>query len=180
MKKTFRFLKWSGNKAVAVFLSMCLTLAIVGTTLAIIIVRTNPLENRFSPSDLDIAIVGNDIKNTGDVPVYVRAAVVANWIGTEDGSVLSTTPARYVDYTMSINETDWFLGSDGFYYCGLPLAAGATANSLVGNATAVTVKDGYTLQLQIIASGIQAAPDEAVQTSWPAVRVDGGHLVKAN
>jgi hypothetical protein len=55
--------------------------AAIGATLAFIIVQTTPIENTFPPPNLSINIIeGNNIKNDGDVPVYVRAAVVVNWV----------------------------------------------------------------------------------------------------
>ena len=84
MQKTFHFLKWSGKKAILLsVLTIILAVAAIGATLAFIIVQTPPIENTFPPPNLSINIIeGNDIQNDGDVPVYVRAAVVVNWVET--------------------------------------------------------------------------------------------------
>ena len=44
----------------------------------------------------------------------------------------------------------------------------------------IAEKDGYELRFEIISSGIQADPKEAVEAAWPAVKVsDDGTLVSA-
>ena len=94
MPKTFKFLKWSGKKAVALFVltAMLVTLT-VGSTIAYIIVKTQDLTNTFVPPNIDINLSANENKNTGDIPVYVRAAIVPTWICESDGSTLSQTPS---------------------------------------------------------------------------------------
>ena len=182
MPKTFKFLRWSGKKAVAfLVLTLVLAVAAVGSTLAYIIVKTNSLENQFTPPNVDIVIVGDGIENTGDVientgdvPVYVRAAIVMNWVD-ENGNILSTAP---VLDDMTFNE-GWVRGSDGFYYYTSALHPNEEANELIKNAKAPTnVPAGYKLRIQVLASAIQATPDEAVVESWTAVTaVENGKLV---
>lgn len=181
MQKTFHFLKWSGKKAILLsVLTIILAVAAIGATLAFIIVQTNPIENTFPPPNLSINIIeGNNIQNDGDVPVYVRAAVVVNWVDGE-GAILSEQPTAG-DYTLTIAD-GWVQGADGFYYLATapaegdpaimtPLASKATA-ALITTATQNTTKTGYTLRVQVLASGIQTTPVEAVQNSW-GVTVDG-------
>jgi hypothetical protein len=121
--------------------------AAIGATLAFIIVQTTPIENTFPPPNLSINIIeGNNIKNKGDVPVYVRAAVVVNWVekNPEEGkqpAILSEQPVVGTDYTMTVNNTDWFLGSDGFYYCKAPLLVGTTAPPTGGHCNDPNRKD---------------------------------------
>lgn len=170
MQKTFHFLKWSGKKAILLsVLTIILAVAAIGATLAFIIVQTNPIENTFPPPNLSINIIeGNNIKNDGDVPVYVRAAVVVNWVDGE-GAILSEQPTAG-DYTLTI-ANGWVKGADGFYYHTAPLASQAQ-ETLITTATQNTTKAGYTLRVQVLASGIQTTPTEAVQNSW-GVTVDG-------
>ena len=172
MQKPFRFLKWSGKKAIVLFvLTIGLALVTVGTTLSIIIMQTNPIENIFTPPNLDISIEGNTIENTGDVSIYVRAAVIANWVAN-DGSILSVQPIEGTDYTAVFNNTEWFKASDGFYYLSAPLSSGEIATKIVSSASTVTSMEGYTLKIQVIASAIQSTPAEAIEDSWTAVTVD--------
>ena len=175
MSKTFQFFIWSGKKAVAfLVLTVALSVAIVGTTLAYIITQTDILQNIFEPAEVNIEIDGDDITNTGDTDVYVRAAVVINWVDG-DGAILSTMPVAGVDYDIVFNEdtaltSGWVQGSDTFwYYVDTPLEAGKTANALINSITQKTTKDGYTLRVQVLSSAIQAEPAEAVFGAWTSV-----------
>ena len=178
MPKTFKFFIWSGKKAVAfLVLTVVLSVAIVGSTLAYIFVKTNELNNTFTPGEVEISITGDDITNTGDTDVYVRAAVVVTWVNTTDGSTLSTTPVAGVDYDVEFNTADgWTKGSDGFwYYTGVVKAANDgdddVAPTLITSLTQTDSqkKDGYTLTVQVLSSAIQATPAEAVVNSWTSV-----------
>ena len=172
MPKTFKFFIWSGKKAVAsLVLTIVLSIAIVGSTLAYIIVKTNELNNTFTPGEVDISIDGDDIKNVGDTDVYVRAAVIVNWVNTEDGTTLSTMPLAGTDYSAEFNTAGgWVQGSDGFwYYANAPLAVGATANTLINSVTELKPLTGYKLTVQIISSAIQSTPADAVVNSWTSV-----------
>ena len=170
MSKTFQFFIWSGKKAVAfLVLTVALSLAIVGTTLAYIITQTDILQNIFEPAKVDVEIKGNDIENKSDVDVYIRAAVVVNWVD-EDGVILSTSPVAGTDYTLS-TATGWTQGSDGFYYylSKVPPTSDPTSIKLLESITQNKTKDGYTLRVQVLSSAIQAEPAEAVKLSWTCV-----------
>ena len=177
MPKTFKFLIWSGKKAVVLLaLTVALSVAVVGTTLAYIIVKTNELNNTFTPPNVDISISGDDITNTGDTDVYVRAAVVVTWVDT-NGVILSTTPVADTDYTVAFNTAGgWVQGSDTFWYYTKVLKAANDSNDDVAptlitslTQTDAQKKDGYTLTVQVISSAIQATPTEAVIGAWTSV-----------
>ena len=150
MRKSFHFFTFSSKKAVLLaVLTMVLAMATIGATLAYIIVQTQSIENQFPPPNLDIQVIdGNKVTNTGDVPVYVRAAVVANWVDA-DGAILSEQPVAGTDYTLTVAD-GWFLGSDTFYYRAVTLAAADNA-SLITEALQLVTKEGYTLQVQVLA-----------------------------
>lgn len=180
MPKTFKFLKWSGKKAVALFvLTIVLAVAAVGSTVAYIVTKTGEVKNTFTPPDLDIEITGDVIENTGDVPVYVRAAIVANWVNETDGSILSTQP----ELGEIPLKDGWVKGSDGFYYYTVALESKATAPELIesGKLTVPTAPSAdYTLQIQVLSSAIQSTPTEAVINSWTAVtgvNADGSLII---
>lgn len=182
MSKTFKFLVWSGKKAVVFLaLTVALSLAVVGTTIAYIIDYTESLKNTFTPPVVDISIDGDDIKNVGDTDVYVRAAVIINWVNTTDGTTLAATPVVDTDYSVVFNTAGgWVKGSDGFwYYAEGPLAVGATADSLISSVTELKPLTGYKLTVQIVSSAIQATPANAITESWTSVTgIDGeGKLI---
>ena len=179
MSKTFQFFIWSGKKAVAyLVLTVALSVAIVGTTLAYIIVKTNELNNTFTPGEVEITMTGSTIKNVQDTDVYVRAAVVVTWVndnGTPgdktDDVILSTMPVEgtYKDYTITYNtDANWVQGSDTFWYYKEPISKDESV-TLIDGVTANTTMDGYTLRVQVISSAIQAEPADAVTGAWTSV-----------
>ena len=173
MKKPFRFLKWSGKKAVTLFVvTLLLVFTLVDATFAFLVTKTDTLKNIFFPLDLRISMEGaDDINNVGDVPVYVRALAVVNWASLADEhTILSEKPQVGEDFTVEFIKDNWFLASDGFYYYRYPLEAGASVQFLK-SAQQLKQKDGYELQLRIVSTSIQVAPVEAVHEAWPAVRV---------
>ncbi|MBR2906543.1 MAG: hypothetical protein IKC26_00680 [Clostridia bacterium] len=173
MPNKFQFFKWSNKKAVAFFvLIIAVTILVIGSTIAYVIAKTNSLENRFTPPNLDVDIgQSNTIVNSGDIPVYVRVALVSNWVNTTDGSTLSTAPN--VVYVFA-DPDQWAQGSDGFYYYKKPLAAGASIMTLASATTGDTIPDGCKLQVQVLSSAIQSTPAEAVAEAWGVtVNADG-------
>ena len=184
MPKTFKFLRWSGKKAVAfLVLTLVLAVAAVGSTLAYIIVKTNSLENQFTPPEINIQVVGDNIANKSDFPVYVRATVVVNWVSNDGQStILSAVPVAGTDYTIDYNdENGWFQGADGFWYYTNSLGAQTAAPGLLNITEQLVKKDGYELRIQVVSAIIQATPTDAVAIAWPAVKVDGnGNLTPAN
>lgn len=183
MPKTFKFLRFTGKKAIALLaLTIVLSVAVVGGTLAFIITKTNALTNIFTPAKVDISIDGNEVENTGDIPVYVRVAVVANWVEKDaNGNVVaihSTTPT----VNIAMSDSNWVLGSDGFYYYKLPVATNVSVTPVTSvTATSAAPSSDYTLQVQVLSSAIQSTPTSAVINVWTAVTgVDAnGNLIVA-
>lgn len=183
MNKTFSFFKWTGKKAVLLFvLSVALVVTSVNVTVAVLLTKTEPIENTFTPPVLHVSLEGiDDIKNTGDVPVYVRAFSVVNWVSTDnEHTILSTKPKENVDFKVEFHTDGWFLASDGFYYFENALAPGEELH-LFDMVTQLVEKPGYELRFEILSSAIQATPTEAVEEAWRAVKVaDDGTLVSAD
>lgn len=150
--------------------------------------------------------VKNDvkIKNTGDTAAYIRAEVVVSWVGVEtvDGEevvreVYGVAPSSD-DYAITWSGLDsgtWF-EADGFYYYGESVAAGEATSVLftdcklkdgakVPDAYEFKDKDGkrhiytYRLSVEVVGSGIQAIPAEAVESAWTSVKVDGNGQLAA-
>ena len=173
MQKTFRFFRWSGQKAVlALALTVVIAVLTVNVTVAAIVMRTQTIRNKFSPAELEISTwSGNDVINSGDTPVYVRAIVIATWTSDDaEKTVHAFAPDEGVDYEI-VTSADWFKASDGFYYYKNVLAPAQTS-TLITKATQLRSIEGHTLRVFVISSAIQTAPtDEAVEASWPAIRV---------
>ena len=128
------------NKKFIVVTALALLLFVtVGSTLAYIFTKTEPVENTFNPSSVSCAVVENDndpvtgaivgnvetkenvkIQNTGDTDAYIRVAVVVNWMSEDGTKVWATKPVagEDKDYTISFNLSNdgWIDGDDGYYY----------------------------------------------------------------
>lgn len=174
------------NKKFIVVTALALLLFVtVGSTLAYIFTKTEPVENTFNPSKVACAVVENNnpdenradivpnvsiktnvqIKNTGDTDAYIRAAVVVNWMSEDGTKVWATKPVagEDKDYTISYNLSNgWIDGGDGYYYYTQPVDPGDMTNILITsatqNATGPKGTDGtqYYLSIEIVASAIQA------------------------
>ncbi len=187
MQKTFRFLKWSGNKAVSILcISVALTTAIVGATLAFLKTKTGPLDVEFQPSAVSVSKTadGRGVVNDGDVDVYVRAAMIFTWKSTaEENSIMSSAPVSGINYNMSVAE-GWVKAADGFWYCREPLSPdeirdAISSVTLIGNAPL-----GYGLSTELLVDAIQADPEDAVLESWKSgvteVDENGLLVIKSN
>ena len=182
MQKKFRFLKLSGKKAILLFaLALVILTVTVSTTVAVIATRTKNRPNTFPPAEVEISSwTFNDVINAGDIPVYARASVIAAWVSNDDGekrTVWSKVPVEGVDYTLTIDTSEWFKASDGFYYRKNMINPAQSVN--FASATQKTQKDGYTLRILVNYSAIQTIPVEVIESSWSAVKVaDDGTLTK--
>ena len=155
----------------------------VGGTVAWLTTSTGPVTNTFTPTKVETEI-GEDVttdvkkdvvvKNKGDIPVFVRAAIIVNWVD-DNGNVYAAKPVAGEDndYIISLNTTNWTLASDGFYYYNSTVPAGGSTGNLINTCKPVVDKapDGYTLRVTILAEAIQADGESggqyAVETVWP-------------
>lgn len=151
-----------------------------GSVVAWLSITGGQVENSFAPDDnlnptITETFKENDYKlkqnvavSVGDTgyAVYVRAAIVVNWKNAEDGNVLGQAPVPDEDYTLTLNETDWFY-KDGFYYHKAMVNTGDTTAPLITSCklkegitppvdTTVTPNVKYDLNVEIIAQTIQA------------------------
>ena len=126
--------------------------------------------------DTDGSIV--QVKNTGTISAYIRAAVVANWIDV-DGNIAASVPEGY-SYDLTCSSGSWAQGKDGFFYYLLPVAPGASTE---GNLLTCTVTcpetPEYTLSVEVLAEAIQSTPASAVNEAWN-VAVDGDGKLSVN
>lgn len=189
-------LKFNTKKTLIIALvSLFLILALSGgVTVAFILDSTGSLENSFEPSNVSCAVVenGNDpvsadrveigleksevsIKNTGDTKAFIRAKIIVNW-KKADGTVYARQPEPETDYSITFpSGTDWAKGSHDFYYHKSAVEAGETTDTLIKSCAPVEGRapEGYYLSVEIIASAIQAEPEEVAEDEW-GVAVSGG------
>ena len=182
-----RIFNGSGGRKAALILSLCLIFALaVGTTFALLKANTAPVTNTFkaatSETHVDVEDSGNEktgifVTNEGTATSYVRVKLVMNWV-SDDGKTISGEP---VNIDVKYDTTKWF-EQDGIYYYKTPVApTGQTSNLLEGNPIKQPegAPDGYHLEVTVLAESIQAAPSQAVEGAWPAVKVDSDSSLTA-
>ena len=171
-------LRFPANKAAVLLLSMILLIGIaVGTTVAFLVARTEPIKSTFEYAKVSCEVTGSkenvQIKNTGNTAAYIRATYVVTW---RDGNrnVAVSVPDGY-SYTLTENlGNNWKKGTDGYFYYTSPIVPGnSTLDSLLTCNVTYPDNPEYTLSVEILAEAIQSEPAEAVQQAWGATIVDG-------
>ena len=180
----------NNQKSIIMLVALVLILTVsVGGTLAYLQTKTDSVTNTFTPSKVTVYVDEEyngstkenvKIKNTGDTEAWIRAVVVVTWQDV-NGNVYGQQPVEGTDYTINYNLNDgWVKGADGFYYWNKPVlsddeapnncSTGVLISSCTANDT-VTVDDTtYYLNVEILGSGIQSKPAEAVD-SWDVENV---------
>lgn len=173
---------FKGRLLVLVLSLALLSAAGAGGTLAWLAAKTTSAVNTFEAGKVSCAVKEDfngttksnvSVTNTGNVPAYIRVALVPTWEDAE-GNVVAQQ-AGLADLDITRDTTNWFKASDGYYYCKAPVAAGGNTPVLISSATVKTESE-YHMNLQILAEAIQADPADAVQDAWGAVKVSGGNL----
>ena len=184
-KKTF-----NKRKAIIAILSIFGMLAVaIGGTIAFLTDDTGPLNNIFNRSVVSSTVnetFSNDVKsnvsiqNTGDTTSYIRAAIVVTWKNAENGAVYARKPVEGTDYYIELNTTDWFVGSDGFYYHKEPVEKGTSTKILINSCYPKEgqTPEGYGLNVEILGSAIQSVPTRVVTTNWNVTVNSSGNLQK--
>lgn len=173
----------SSKKSAILIISVIAAITLtVGGTVGYLISRTPPTVNEFTPAAVSCEVSesfdGNikkdvAVKNTGNVDAYIRAYVVANYVDS-DGLVLSTAPLEGTDFRLFHTAGKWLRGSDGFWYYNEKIAPSRSTENLIDSVELLTeAPDGYYLSLQIIATAIQADPEDAVKESWKVNIMNG-------
>ena len=158
----------------------------VGSTVAFLATKTEPVVNSFEYANVSCKVTQNcdtdgsivQVKNTGTISAYIRAAVVANWIDVDE-NIAASVPEGY-SYDLTCSSGSWVQGTDGFFYYLLPVAPGASTE---GNLLTCTVTcpetPEYTLSVEVLAEAIQSTPASAVNEAWN-VAVDGDGKLSVN
>lgn len=162
VSKTNRPKHFAGLLALALIL-----VCTVGGTVAYLVTHTDPVVNTFTPGEVSCQVeeefkdnytVKTEavVKNTGNVPAYIRVAVVANTIDKQGNITgMTTLPDN------RLNETYWTKSGDFYYYKGVVQPGDVTANLLTAAGIDLTG-----IQVTILASAIQSAPAKAVNEAW--------------
>ncbi len=170
------------NKLAILFIAVVMLIgAVVGSTVAFLVTKTAPVENKFTYASVSCTVSESfngttkekvQIQNTGTTDAYIRATYVVNWLN-KDGSIAPVPQGTIPNgYTLSISENPdnaWTKGTDGYFYYLTPVAPGGLTDGSLVNCT-VTYPQGvepeYILSVEILASAIQSTPANAVTEAW--------------
>lgn len=162
-----------------------------GVTLAYMFKRTGNVTNNIEAAKVTCEVketYKDNVKssiavtNTSNVPVYVRVKLVSYWQDTDGNVVGKPSP----ELNVSVNtDGGWCVsgaGSDTFYYCSQPVAAGADTESLLSDSLVLSSDTwcdagGKTIEVhqvvEVFAEAIQSEPASAVTEAW-GVTMDSG------
>lgn len=170
------------RKTATLLVAIVLLLGVaVGTTVAYLIDKTTPIENKFEYAKTDVTVeedlTGTEksnvqVKNESNIPVYIRATYVANWVD-KDGNIVTSVPDGY-DYQLDKNPNNtWVEGKDGYYYYPTPVQPNDSTKGSLLTCTVTKQPENpeYTLNVEILATAIQSEPTAAVVEAW-GVTVD--------
>ena len=169
-----------------------LACAAVSGSLAWLISTPEQVVNSFTPGVVTIQVDEKfdgstksnvRIKNTGNVPAYIRVALIPAWVDDE-GNIAAKPASLKLNDDCNIAwgkvgngyEDDWFIGSDGFYYCKTVINPGKSTPILIKSCTVKGEEHEYDFELQVIASAVQSLPTSTVETVWPVVVDPDGRL----
>lgn len=146
----------------------------VGGTWAFLVAQSEPVQNNFTYAHVSCTIeetfengVKSDvkIKNTGDIPAYIRARIVVTWKDAS-GNVSAAVPVKDSDYTITFNKTEWTQQGD-YWYCKNAVAAGGETPVLITKCEKIgNAPKDYDLSVEILADAIQSEPANAVKEAW--------------
>ena len=166
---------------VALVLILCVT---IGGTLAWITAQTPAVTNTFTPGSVTCQVVEDfednakssiTVKNTGNVPAYIRVAVVANTVDDE-GNITGAD-----DVSAHLAGTGWSENGGYYYYTGI-VEPNYSTGELLNSSINLSGKQVTVLAQAIQADGVTKVNDEeipVVETVWP-VKVTASGLVAAN
>ena len=165
------------NKAAVLLLSMILLIGIaVGTTVAFLVARTEPMKSTFEYAKVSCEVTGSkenvQIKNTGNTAAYIRATYVVTWRDMS-GNVVPSVPKDY-SYSLTENpDKTWKKIGDYFYYPTPVESGSSTLGSLLNCTVTHPANPEYVLNVEILTSTIQSTPANAVTEAWGVTPVSG-------
>lgn len=167
-----------------------LACAAVSGSLAWLISTPEPVVNEFTPGAVTIQVVETfdystksdvSIKNTGNVPAYIRVALIPAWVDDKGNIAAKPKPASLDNCNITWGDDFnqfWFEGTDGFYYCKTFINPDKSTPILIKSCTVKGEEHEYDFELQVIASAVQSLPTTTVEAVWPVVVDTDGTLAE--
>ena len=117
------------------------------------------------------------IKNIGNVPIYIRTALIINW-KDKDGKILGK-PEENKDYSINLStSTNWLKGRDGYYYYKNSLAEKNDTDILIEECIQNKEYEDKILEVTVAVQAIQADPSKAVIEAWNVDIIDNMLVLK--
>lgn len=144
-----------------------------GGTLAWLAAGTEDTVNTFSPAQMKIQVkeeFDGEIKknvrveNNSETAVYIRVSLVPTWVNAAGEPVAES--ASLADLTITNLPANGWVKHGNYYYYTQPVSAGGITPELLGTAKVKTAPAGCTMDLQVLAQAVQAAPKDAVEAAW--------------
>ena len=145
----------------------------IGGTLAYLTMKTDPIQNVFTPSHVSCTVTESfdgttkrnvNVTNTSDIPAYIRVKLVSYRVN-DDGKHIGGT-ADLPAFTLGAG---WVKHGEYYYYT-QPVAPGASpAANLTDSMTltgSYTDADGGKQVIEVMAEAIQSVPTNAVVSAW--------------
>ncbi len=163
------------NRTAVLIMAVLLLLgAAVGSTVAFLTTKTDPVTNTFTYAKVSCEVTEEftnnkkdnvQVRNTGTIDAYIRATYVVNWVDAQ-GNIAASDPEGY-SYSLTKNLDSKWIEKDGYFYYTSPVAPGSSTEGSLLTCT-VTYPDNpeYTLSVEVLAEAIQSTPDNAVQEAW--------------
>lgn len=171
-------MKKFNKKSLALLIAAALLLTIaVSGTVAYLVDSTGSLVNTFTPTEVGTTIT--DDVTTGEkktiiinnpsgdkkIAVYVRVAIVGNWVKKVNGTEMIVSPATDAELSFTPGE-DWEKSGNYYYYTKAVKPGASTTDLLQSSIKATTKADGSYLVVTVLHQSIQAEPVSAVQNAW--------------
>lgn len=170
------------NKLAILFIAVVMLIgAVVGSTVAFLVTKTAPVENKFTYASVSCTVSESfngttkekvQIQNTGTTDAYIRATYVVTWRDMS-GNVVPSVPKGY-SYSLTENpDGKWKKIGDYFYYPTPVEQKSSTLGSLLTCTVTHPDNPEYVLNVEILASAIQSTPENAVTEAWGVTPVSG-------
>lgn len=174
------------NKLAILFIAVVMLIgAVVGSTVAFLVTKTAPVENKFTYASIGTRIdevftgeAKSDVKvtNTGDTPAFIRATYIVTWRDGqgENANIVpeSSLPEGY-SYTLTGATGEWTKIGDYYYYNYAVSSNMSTEGSLLECTWTHPENPEYFLTVEVIAEAIQSTPEDAVKNAWGVTIANG-------
>lgn len=171
--------RWNIRRFIPLLILLGVILA-CGSVFAYMFMRTDTKGAQFIPAEVTCEVYdmtsGDQInevtvKNTGNIPAYLRVRLVTYW-DNGDGKV---APQSSPTLAVTCDETKWVRGSDNTFYYRTAVAPEDVTTDLFAEGAFIQMASdgGYRQRVDIFGEAIQADPTHAATSSWDVTITDG-------